>query len=65
MAKKIEGAEAEKVVMEEPTYTKKQLLSSKKYARYKDLIQVLLKDDCYYTLDEVDSKINEFKKRRV
>lgn len=65
MAKKNEGAEVEEVVIEEIVYSKKQLLKSKKYAQYRDLIQVLLKDDCYYTFKEVDNQINEFKKRRV
>lgn len=57
--------EVEQVGKEEIRYSKKQLVSSKKYGVNKDLLQVLLNDDGYYTLDEVESQINEFKKRRV
>lgn len=57
--------EVEQVEKEEIRYSKKQLVSSKKYGVNKDLLQVLLNDDGYYTLDEVESQINEFKKRRV
>lgn len=57
--------EIEQIEKEEQRYSKKQLVSSKKYASNKDLLQVLLKDDYDYTLKEVENKINEFKKRRV
>lgn len=63
MSKKVE--EVEQVVKEETKYSKKQLVSSKKYASNRDLLQVLLEDNKSYTLKEVESKINEFKKRRV
>lgn len=63
MSKKIE--EVGQVVKEETKYSKKQLVSSKKYASNRDLLQVLLEDNKSYTFKEVESKINEFKKRRV
>lgn len=63
MSKKVE--EVEQVVKEETRYSKKQLVSSKKYASNRDLLQVLLEDNKSYTLKEVENKINEFKKRRV
>lgn len=63
MSKKVE--EVEQVVKEETRYSKKQLVSSKKYASNRDLLQVLLEDNKSYTLKEVENKIKEFKKRRV
>ena len=64
MAKNNKNEETEQVV-EESKYSKQQLVSSKKYVSNRDLLQVLLKDDCLYTFNEVDGKINEYKKRRV
>ena len=64
MARNNKNEEKEQVT-EEVKYSKKQLVSSKKYANNKDLLQVLLEDNCYYTFEEVESKINEFKKRSV
>ena len=66
MSKNNKNQEVEQVVEnEEIRYSKKQLVSSKKYASNQDLLQVLLKDDGLYTLDEVESKLNEYKKRSV
>lgn len=62
MAKK---DEKEQVNEKETKYSKKQLVSSKKYASNRDLLQVLLQDNITYTLKEVDKKIEDFKKRKV
>lgn len=48
-----------------PTFTKEQLAASKRYANRRDLVSVLLEDGKQYTLDEVDKKIEEFKKGKV
>lgn len=66
MSKNNKNQETEQVVKnEEIKYSKKQLVSSKKYAFDQDLLQVLLNDDSLYTLEEVESKLNEYKKRSV
>lgn len=66
MAKKTDNENEEKeTTTKEKEYSKKQLVNSKKYASNKDLLQVLLEDNKLYTLDEVDKKIEEFKKRKV
>ena len=44
------------------TYTKQNLLSSKKYANQKDLINALLEDDKKYTLNEVDTILTKYLK---
>lgn len=48
-----------------PTFTKDQLAASKRYAPLRDLVSVLLEDGKQYTLDEVDKKIETFKKGKV
>ena len=66
MSKNNKNQEVEQVVKnEEIKYSKKQLVSSKKYASNQDLLQVLLKYEDLYTLEEVESKLNEYKKRSV
>ena len=46
-------------------FTKRQILSSKKYFHRRDLLSVLLKDDESYTLNEVDALIDKFMKGGV
>jgi len=46
----------------EALYTKEQILSSKKYSRRKDVLNVVLKDNRQYTLKEVDGLIDNFMK---
>jgi len=50
---------------EEEKYTKEQILRSKKYLEYNDLLKSLLKEDKSYSIREIDNKINEFLKRKV
>lgn len=47
------------------TFTKEQILNSKKYIHLKDLVNVLLSDSKTYTLVEVDKIIEDFKKGKV
>lgn len=62
---KNKNEETEQVKEKETKYNKKQLVSSKKYFANRDLLQVLLQEDKTYTLKEVESKIKEFKERKV
>lgn len=48
-----------------PTFTKAQLMASKRYQNKVDLVDALLADDKVYTLDEVDKKIDNFLKGKV
>ena len=47
------------------TFSKKQLLSSKKYNDRVDLLNVLLKDDVKYSHEEVEQLIDKFMKGKV
>ena len=46
-------------------YTIEQIIKSKKYNRYKDMLTAILKDSKQYDTKEVDEKIEEFLKRKV
>ncbi|MDU4652607.1 hypothetical protein [Sneathia sanguinegens] len=46
-------------------YNKEAILSSKKYAEKRDIISVLLKDNVNYTLEEVDTIIEDFMTKGV
>lgn len=48
-----------------PTFSKAQLLQSKKYAQQKDVLNALLASDHVYTLQEVESVIDNFLKGKV
>ena len=43
-------------------FTKENILNSKKYAKQKDLVNALLKNDATYSLNEVDEIINKYLK---
>ena len=60
MAKKIEEA-----VLDEPVFSKEQLLNSKKYRDSADLISALLISGETYTFKQVDAEIEKFMKRKV
>lgn len=47
------------------TYSKKQIIKSKKYENNRDLVNALLKDDKNYSLVEVDKMIDSFMKGAV
>ncbi len=48
-----------------PTHSKEQLLRSRRYLMRRDLIGALLDDDKRYTLEEVDTAIENFMKGKV
>lgn len=50
---------------EDARYTKSQILQANTLHYNVDLLQVLLKDDVLYSLDEVKSKVEAFNKREV
>lgn len=47
------------------TFTKEQIVSAKKYIHRKDVVNVILKNEQSYTLDEVDELIENFMKEKV
>jgi hypothetical protein len=49
----------------ENRFTKQQVLASKKLSHSKDLINAILEDGKTYTLKEVETKVNEYLKRKV
>ncbi len=48
-----------------PTFSREQLLQSKKYAQQKDLLNALLATDREYTAAQVDTVIDDFLKGKV
>lgn len=46
-------------------FTKKQLISSKKYESNKDALSVILEDDKSYSFEETDKLLNNFMKGKV
>ena len=65
MTKNNKSEDIKQAEMEQIKFSKEQLVSSKKYESNRDLLQTLLDKDKSYTLEEVEEKIYEFKKRRV
>lgn len=53
--------DVEKVEQTVPTFTKKQLLKSTRYAKNVDVIQGLLKENKSYSKAEVDKIIEDFR----
>ena len=53
------------VIEEEIKFTKEQILTSKKYANRRDALGVVLVDDESYTLEQVDSLLDNFLKGKV
>lgn len=49
----------------EDKFSKKQIVSSKRYRNNVDLLNAVLKDNKTYTLKEVDGIIEKFKKGKV
>ncbi len=47
------------------TFTKEQLLTSKRYKNQKDLLSAILKEQGSYTILEVEQKIEHYRKREV
>lgn len=61
MATKKPAASAAK----EPVFAKEALLNSKRFRKQRDLVSALLKDGEEYTISEVDTIIEKFKKGKV
>lgn len=57
--------EKKEEVVNAATFTKDQILQSQKYAHSKDVVNVVLKGDQSYTLNQVDDLIQEFMKVEV
>ena len=62
MAKKKTDTVMQEVVS---AYSKEQILASKKYENRRDVLGVILKDNKEYTLEKVDSLLEEFMKGKV
>ncbi len=58
-------AEKKTVENTESKFTKEQIVSSKKYIEDSDIVRALLEDNKKYTLKEVDSIIEKFRKGKV
>lgn len=58
-------AKSQPSVVKPVTFSKQQILTFERYAKRRDLLSVLLKDDKSYTSDQVDSLIEEFMKGKV
>ena len=55
----------ETIINESKEFSKKQIVSSKRYINHKDLLNAILEDSEKYTLEQVEEKIKEFKKGKV
>lgn len=49
----------------EPSFSKSQLVKSKRFLEERDLLNALLTDNKAYTIDEVTNMISDFKKGKV
>lgn len=49
----------------ETRFAKEQLLKAKRYREDRDILTVLLSENDFYTFNEVDTIINNFKEREV
>ena len=49
-------------IKQKDTYTKESIIKSKKYSNRKDLLMTILEDGVEYTIEKVDSLIEEFMK---
>ena len=65
MAAKKETKLIEATVASEPSFTKQQILTSKKYRHQTDLIGALLKDGTSYTIAKVDELLKSYQERRM
>ena len=63
--RKPETLEAAPPVSNVPVYTKRNVLTFKRYVNRHDLLSVLLKEGQEYTIDQVDRLIEDFMKGKV
>lgn len=65
MTEKIKTAEiVENTAKKVPIFTKDQLRNSDKYAKYRDVVGVVLEEDKTYTVEECEKLINSFLNRK-
>lgn len=55
----------EKTAKEEQKYSKSDFLEASKYSNCRDILEVILSEGNGYSVEEVDSKLQEFKEREV
>lgn len=60
MAKKTNTTEKVAEVKAAPTFTKKQFIKSQRFAKQRDLLNVLLEEDKTYTIEGVEKIITNF-----
>ena len=58
-------AKKEEAVLDEPVFTKEQLMNSKKYRDSADLIGAVLVSGQTYTFKQVDTEIEKFMKKEI
>lgn len=46
-------------------YTKRDILISEKYKNKRDILNVILKDNAYYTLEDINKLLETFLKKEV
>lgn len=63
--KKPRTTEKVQPVSDVPLFTKRTILTFQRYAKRRDLLSVLLKDGKEYTMEQVDSLIQNFMKGKV
>ena len=51
--------------IKEILYNKHQIVNSKKYSKYKDLLVSILEENRNYSSKEIDTKIKQFLERKV
>lgn len=61
----VKNEKKSEVANENSSFTKEQLISSKRYAGKKDVLTVLLSDGKTYTISETDKILNDFMKGKV
>lgn len=57
---KTENEKINKTISEVAKFSKKIILTFDKYKKRKDLLQVILKDNKYYTMEQVDNELKKF-----
>lgn len=62
MNKKKEENKVEKAI---DKYTKEQIINSKKYNKYRDVLKSILEENKSYSIEDIEQKIKEFLKRKV
>ena len=65
MTKKTKTQKTKDKSVIEDKYTKEQIVKSKRFANYVDLLNATLKDDQRYTLEEVSEVIENYMKGKV